>query len=112
MDDFDEILTKHPEIILISKSPPSWKGFLSINNNYTNCKMKIKVKLVVPSYPRLDNAIIHFGGNIAFLFGKHLKNQIDSIIKKSESVPCFFEELATVIVCKYYLYLIFLILLL
>ncbi|XP_011495738.1 PREDICTED: E3 ubiquitin-protein ligase FANCL [Ceratosolen solmsi marchali] len=97
MDDLEEMLKLYPEMILISRSPPTWKGLLSIKNGCINCEMKVKVKLAAPSFPRLDNASIHFGGSIAYLFGARFKNLIDSIMKTSESVPCFFQELTEII---------------
>lgn len=102
MHDCDEMLKFYPEIILISKSPTTWKGLLTVTNYHTKCKMKVKVKLVAPSFPRLDNAQVFFGQSIANLFSKSFKSQVDSVIKRSESVLCFFQELTKTIVRNYY----------
>ncbi|KAJ8687439.1 hypothetical protein QAD02_023233 [Eretmocerus hayati] len=93
MDELDDIFKMYPEMILISKSPMTWKGLLTVTNNYTCCKMKIKVRLIVPSFPSLDDASIQFGHSIAFLFGANFKNQIDSLLKKSETVFLLLQEL-------------------
>lgn len=96
MEDYDEMFKLFPEMVLLSKSPPTWKGVITVKNSI-NCKIKVKVKLTVPSFPRLDNAIVYFGSSIAFLFGNSFKKQIDSILKRSESVPGFFVELIKLI---------------
>ncbi|XP_014218744.1 E3 ubiquitin-protein ligase FANCL [Copidosoma floridanum] len=104
-DDFKEMLELYPTLVLVSESPPTWKGSLTVTNNYTNCKTNVVVKFVVPLYPHLNDASIYFGRSIAFLFGNRFKNQIESLIKASESVPSFFQELTTAIekmICDYH----------
>lgn len=98
MDEFDEIFKLYPDMILIKKEPPTWKGVLTVNNAFTNCEMKVKVKLAVPSFPLLDNAVLHFGASLAFLFSKKFKNQIESILLSSESVVDCFRDLNITIV--------------
>lgn len=97
-DEFEEIFKLYPEIILITKKPPTWKGVLTVNNEFANCQIKVKVKLIVPLFPRLDNAAIYFGGSIAFLFSKKFKNQIESILSNAESVAdCFHNVTITIV---------------
>jgi hypothetical protein len=101
MDDLAEMLKLYPEMILISRSPHSWKGLLKVQNPCVNCQMKVKVKLIVPAFPQLENASVYFGGSIAHLFGAMFKRQIQSLIDKSESVSAFFQELIKTIVRIY-----------
>ncbi|XP_031789525.1 E3 ubiquitin-protein ligase FANCL isoform X2 [Nasonia vitripennis] len=96
MGDFDEMFQLFPEMVLLSKSPPTWKGVITVRNS-NNCKIKVKVKLTVPSFPRLDDAIVHFGSSIASLFGNSFTKQINSILKRSESVPALFVDLIKLI---------------
>ncbi|KAL7293375.1 hypothetical protein TKK_0013141 [Trichogramma kaykai] len=97
MEDFKEIYKNFPELIYINESPSTWKGILTAVNRHKNCDIKIKVKLVAPSFPALEDVTIFFGKNLANLFGTSFKNQIDSILKRSESLSKFLGELIAVI---------------
>ncbi|XP_058793457.1 E3 ubiquitin-protein ligase FANCL isoform X2 [Phymastichus coffea] len=97
MTDFDQMFKQYPQIILVSKSPVTWIGFLTISNRIKNVEKKVKLKLILPSFPNLDKASVLFGGNIAVLFGPKFKKQIASLSSSSESVPVFLQELRTLI---------------
>lgn len=104
MDEFDEMLEQYPQMILTSKAPTTWKGFVTVRNNTTNMEKKVKLKIIVPLFPHLEKTLVLFGGSIAVLFGPKFKKQLTSLLSNSESVPSFLQELIKLIVCLHDLF--------
>lgn len=105
MDDLKEMLDTFPTLVLTSKSPVIWEGILMIFENNTHGiedRIGLRVKLILPSYPTLDEAVLHFGRNVAVLYGKNFENQVQELLTTSESVISFFSELKSVIVSFFY----------
>jgi len=97
----EEIFNWHPEMILVSKSPVTWKGFLIISHSLytagnTGCS-RVKLKLVMPNYPSFDNAEISFGRQIAFLRNKEFSRKVKESINSAQSVVSFLTHLQTLI---------------
>lgn len=105
MEIYEEISTRHPELILLSKSPVTWHGFLIISHSlysaydaqYIQCP-RIKLQLVVPNYPSLCNAEISFGRKIAFLSNKEFIKNVKKLMTSSETVSSFLVQLQLLIV--------------
>ena len=98
MDDYTEVTELFPTLVLLSSSPPTWKGFLTVVDKDRNYDLKVKIKLIVPSFPRLENLEIYFGETIARAFDINFKNQIETITEKSESLTSFLHEVIILIV--------------
>ncbi|XP_046818475.1 E3 ubiquitin-protein ligase FANCL isoform X1 [Vespa crabro] len=92
------ILQWHPEIILTSTSPVSWQGYLIIACPLNTIeKQKIKVKLTLPNYPSLHNAVLNFGKSFAFLRKRTFIKSVNDLIKKASSVSSFLRLLQSLI---------------
>ncbi|XP_051160141.1 E3 ubiquitin-protein ligase FANCL [Leptopilina boulardi] len=78
-EEFD-LLKWHPELILISKSPYTFEGFLSLPKICNiHGKIFIKIKLIVPFYPNLDDMTVYFTEN----FKKSFKSDFQKLILNS-----------------------------
>lgn len=102
----ETILDWHPEMILVSESPVTWKGFLIISHSLytagnTRCS-RVKLKLVMPNYPSFDNTEIHFGRQIASLRDKEFSRNVKESMNSAQTVVSFLTHLQTLIVSTGY----------
>lgn len=99
---YKEILDYQPEMVLISESPVTWKGFLIIS--HSSCTVRdvqcprVKLKLVMRNYPSFDNAQISFGRHIAFLRNKEFSKKVNELMNSTQTVLSFLRELQSLIV--------------
>lgn len=102
-DNTNEFLLEwHPEMILVSKSPVTWQGFLVISHasctSYDIQCPRIKLKLILPNYPSFRDAQIRFGKQIAFLRNIEFIEKVKALIKSTEMVSLFLRQLQSLIV--------------
>lgn len=105
--DYETMLEWHPEMVLVSKSPVVWRGFLIISNSsYTADNVqcpRIKLKLIVPNYPSLCDAQITFGRQIAAIRNKVFSQKLKDLmmterINNKLTVLSFLRQLQLLIV--------------
>lgn len=96
MDEYSEIIKEHPYLILINDSPVSWHGFLLINNN----QVKMEIKLIVPTYPSMKNAILRFGKNIYHMHNTDFSTKSMELLHSAISVSTFLRQLQRLMVNK------------
>lgn len=109
-EEFD-LLRWHPELILISRSPYTFKGFLSLSKSCNiHGKSFMKIKLTVPFYPNLDEMLLYFTENLRQSFNSDLKKLILNSIENRISLHSFLNHLKeyfTLQVVKYKLKFMF-----
>lgn len=99
---YEAILDWHPEMVLVSESPVTWKGFLIIS--HSSCTVRdaqcprVKLKLVMHNYPSFDNAQISFGRHIAFLRNEEFRKKVNELMNSTQTVPSFLTQLQSLIV--------------
>ncbi|KAL0127218.1 hypothetical protein PUN28_005488 [Cardiocondyla obscurior] len=100
----ESIWNWHPEIVLVSKSPVTYKGFLIVSHSlYTSANtgcFRIKLKLIMPNYPSFCNAEISFGKQIAYLRNKEFSKDVKESMKSAQTVQSFLLQLQ-IIISKY-----------
>lgn len=111
--DYADISKLHPEMILTSKYPITWKGFLIIPVETLSARdvrcPRIKLKLIVPNYPSLRDMQVNFGKQIATLRNRQFSNSVKNLLKTASTVSSFLKQLQLIIVSmRYYLSYIFL----
>lgn len=103
---YEEILERHPEMILVSESPVTWHGFLIISRSlcaaYDFQSPRVRLKLIMPVYPSFESAHVKFGRQIASLrnteFHKRVKELIKTAFKTEQTVSSFLTQLQSLIV--------------
>lgn len=96
------ILQWHPEIILTSTSPVSWQGYLIIACPLNTIeKQKIRLRLTLPNYPSLHNAVLSFGKSFVFLRKRIFIKSVNDLIKRASSVSSFLRLLQSLIVSSF-----------
>ncbi|XP_012144365.2 E3 ubiquitin-protein ligase Fancl isoform X1 [Megachile rotundata] len=97
-DDYEAIIQWHPEMILVSKNPMTWQGFIVIPcNSNSKQNIRIKLKLIVPNYPSLCNAEINFGREITLIRNKEFRQRIKSLTQSTIKVSVFLRQLQSLI---------------
>lgn len=100
--EYEEISDQHPELILLSKSPPTWRGFLIISHlSYDECNIhcpRVKLNLVVPNYPLLCDARINFGRQITALRSRKFSQNVRKLMTSPLKVSSFLMQLQLLIV--------------
>ncbi|XP_019698778.1 E3 ubiquitin-protein ligase FANCL isoform X2 [Harpegnathos saltator] len=93
--------TWHPEMILISKSPVTLQGFLIISNlpfpTWDCLQSRIKLQLIAPNYPLLQDAQINFGTAIASLRDKKFSDKVKVLMNSNIRIPTFLTQLQSLI---------------
>ncbi|XP_043521520.1 E3 ubiquitin-protein ligase FANCL isoform X2 [Frieseomelitta varia] len=84
------------EMILVSKKPVTWKGFLEIPCN-SGRSMRIRLKLIVHNYPSLSGAEIYFGKEIAFIRRKEFSDKVKDLMCSVTKVSTFLKQLQLLI---------------
>ncbi|CAK9831559.1 E3 ubiquitin-protein ligase FANCL [Anthophora retusa] len=98
VDDYEAIIQWHPQMILISKIPVTWKGFLTVScNSSTGQNMRIKLHLVVPNYPSLNDAKVNFGKEISFVRKEGFSQKVKDLTRNVTKVSLFLSQLQTLI---------------
>lgn len=94
--------TWHPEMVLVSKSPVTLQGFLIIPNlpspAWNRLQFRVKLQLIAPNYPLLQNAQINFGTTIALLRDGKFNKEIRKLMNSDITVPLFLTQLQSLIV--------------
>lgn len=109
-NDYKSMIQWHPEMILISKRPMTWKGFLEVPC-ISGRNMRIRLKLIVHNYPLLSNAEINFGKEIAFIRNEGFSDKVKDLMHNVTKVSTFLKQLQLLIVsvtilCNNHLYFI------
>ncbi|KAL6437567.1 hypothetical protein ACFW04_004185 [Cataglyphis niger] len=102
---YEEILERHPEMILVSESPVTWHGFLIISRSscalYDFQSPRVRLKLIMPVYPSFESTRIKFGRQIASLrnieFHKRVKELVKTAFKTEQTVSSFLTQLQLLI---------------
>ncbi|CAK9798168.1 E3 ubiquitin-protein ligase FANCL [Anthophora plagiata] len=98
VDDYEAIIQWHPQMILISKKPVTWTGFLTVScNSNTGQNMRIKLHLVVPNYPSLNDAKVNFGKEISFVRKEGFSQKVKDLTRNVTKVSLFLSQLQTLI---------------
>ncbi|XP_015184525.1 PREDICTED: E3 ubiquitin-protein ligase FANCL isoform X2 [Polistes dominula] len=86
IEDCESIFQWHPEMILTSTSPVTWQGFLMITipSNAIE-KQRVRLKLILPNYPLIHDAVLNFGKSYAFLQKQTFVTSVNDLIQKSSS---------------------------
>lgn len=101
---YEAILERHPEIILISESPVTWHGFLIIS--YSLCTAydfqnpRVRLKLIVPAYPSFEHAHVKFGRQIASLRNEEFHKRMRKLVtafETEQTVSSFLTQLQSLI---------------
>lgn len=101
--EYEDVLTWHPHLVLISKKPITWRGFLEINNN-----TQIKINLTVPNYPQMKKASIKFGSKIHSICSSDFSTKVKALLNNATSVLSFLNQLQRIMVIIFYIiYIIF-----
>ncbi|XP_071563928.1 E3 ubiquitin-protein ligase FANCL [Temnothorax nylanderi] len=94
----EAILNWHPEMILVSESPVTWKGFLIVSHlSCAETQSRVKLKVVMPNYPSFDNAQINFGRHIAFLRNREFSKKVKELMQSAQTVRSFLTQLQLLI---------------
>lgn len=104
INDYKSIIQWHPEMILISEKPITWKGFLKVSCN-SGRNMRIKLKLIVYNYPSLCDAEINFGKEIAFIRNKEFSEKVKNLMHNVNKISPFLKQLQLLIVSNNFLYI-------
>ncbi|XP_043521519.1 E3 ubiquitin-protein ligase FANCL isoform X1 [Frieseomelitta varia] len=96
MSDYKFMIQLYPEMILVSKKPVTWKGFLEIPCN-SGRSMRIRLKLIVHNYPSLSGAEIYFGKEIAFIRRKEFSDKVKDLMCSVTKVSTFLKQLQLLI---------------
>lgn len=104
INDYKSIIQWHPEMILISEKPVTWKGFLKVSCN-SGRNMRIKLKLIVHNYPSLCDAEINFGKEIAFIRNKEFSEKVKNLMHNVNKISIFLKQLQLLIVSNKFLYI-------
>ncbi|XP_017792424.1 PREDICTED: E3 ubiquitin-protein ligase FANCL [Habropoda laboriosa] len=98
VDDYEAIIQWHPQMILISKKPVTWKGFLTVScNSNTGQNMRIKLRLVAPNYPSLNDAEVNFGKEISFIRKEGFSQKVKDLARNVTKASLFLSHLQTLI---------------
>lgn len=98
-DDYEAIIQWHPEMILVSKNPVTWEGFITAScNSNVGGNIRIKLKLTVPNYPSLIDAEINFGKEITFIRNKEFNQRVKNLTNHATKVSIFLRQLQSLIV--------------
>ncbi|XP_076478160.1 E3 ubiquitin-protein ligase Fancl isoform X3 [Bombus vancouverensis nearcticus] len=98
-NDYKSMIQWHPEMILISKRPMTWKGFLEVPC-ISGRNMRIRLKLIVHNYPLLSNAEINFGKEIAFIRNEGFSDKVKDLMHNVTKVSTFLKQLQLLIGIK------------
>lgn len=100
---YEAMVNWHPEMILISESPVTWKGFLIISKSSYAAReaycRRVKLKVILPNYPSLCNMQLKFGKQIVFLRNKEFSSKVKKLMHTAQTVSSFLTRLQSVIVC-------------
>lgn len=101
---YEAILERHPEMILVSESPVTWHGFLIISRSlcaYDFQSPRIRLKLIMPAYPLFHDIHVKFGRQIASLQNKEFYKRMNDLIKTAskteQTVSSFLTQLQSLI---------------
>ncbi|KAK9297170.1 hypothetical protein QLX08_009038 [Tetragonisca angustula] len=83
-------------MILVSKKPVTWKGFLEIPCN-SGRSIRIRLKLIVHNYPSLSGAEMYFGKEIAFIRRKEFSDKVKDLMCSVTKVSTFLKQLQLLI---------------
>ena len=97
MSDYKFMIQLYPEMILVSKKPVTWKGFLEIPCN-SGRSIRIRLKLIVHNYPSLSGAEMYFGKEIAFIRRKEFSDKVKDLMCSVTKVSTFLKQLQLLIV--------------
>lgn len=97
------LLAWHPEMVLVSKSPVMLEGFLIIPNlpspTWKGLQVRVKLQIIAPNYPLLQNVQIKFGTAIAFLRNRNFNERVKKLMNSdTTTVPTFLTQLQSLIV--------------
>ncbi|KAG7214121.1 hypothetical protein KM043_001477 [Ampulex compressa] len=96
--EYETILQWHPEMILISKTPMIWKGFLSSSCESNDGQtVRVKLKLCVPNYPSLRNAQLYFGKKISDLRDTDFNRKVNELMQNVTKVSTFLRQLQSLL---------------
>lgn len=95
-EEYNEIFNWHPELILISECPVTWEGLLIIPWK-SNTETRIKIKLIVPKYPLLNDARLLFGRKLTFLYGTKFNEKVYNLLQSAVTVSSFLRQLQMLI---------------
>ncbi|XP_034186444.1 E3 ubiquitin-protein ligase Fancl isoform X2 [Osmia lignaria lignaria] len=97
-DDYEAIIQWHPEMILVSKTPVTWQGFITASCNFNaGINIRIKLKLTVPNYPSLIDAEINFGKEITFIRNEEFNRRVKNLTNHATKVSIFLRQLQSLI---------------
>ncbi|XP_029040269.2 E3 ubiquitin-protein ligase FANCL isoform X3 [Osmia bicornis bicornis] len=97
-DDYEAIIQWHPEMILVSKNPVTWQGFITASCNFNaGINIRIKLKLTVPNYPSLIDAEINFGKEITFIRNEEFNRRVKNLTNHATKVSIFLRQLQSLI---------------
>ncbi|KAK9297168.1 hypothetical protein QLX08_009038 [Tetragonisca angustula] len=96
MSDYKFMIQLYPEMILVSKKPVTWKGFLEIPCN-SGRSIRIRLKLIVHNYPSLSGAEMYFGKEIAFIRRKEFSDKVKDLMCSVTKVSTFLKQLQLLI---------------
>ncbi|XP_076233600.1 E3 ubiquitin-protein ligase Fancl isoform X2 [Calliopsis andreniformis] len=98
VDDYEAIIQWHPEMVLISETPVSWQGFLTVQcRPNSERSVRIKLKLIVPNYPSLCDADIRFGKEITFIRKLEFSQKVKDLMQSTTKVSLFLRQLQELI---------------
>ncbi|XP_046615116.1 uncharacterized protein LOC124302712 isoform X1 [Neodiprion virginianus] len=91
-----EIISRHPELILVSNNPVTWEGMLSVTVNAAE-KSKVRIKLTLPNFPALNGATLSFGKNPEILCHRDFSRKSRILIESAVTVTSFLKQLQVLI---------------
>ncbi|KAI4488545.1 hypothetical protein M0802_011493 [Mischocyttarus mexicanus] len=98
IEECQSIIQWHPEIILTSTSPITWQGLLIIPIPSNGMERQtVKLRLILPNYPLIHDAELHFGRKYPFLRNRTFITSVNDLIQKSSSVSSFLRLLQSLI---------------
>lgn len=84
----------HPELVLISRCPYTFEGFLNLPKICNiHGKTFVKMKLVVPFYPNLDDINVYFTENFRRSFKTDFQQLLENSLQNESSLHSFLNQL-------------------
>ncbi|XP_054001594.1 E3 ubiquitin-protein ligase FANCL [Hylaeus anthracinus] len=98
VDEYEIIVQSYPEMILISESPVTWQGFLTVScRSNSGRNTRVKLKLIVPNYPSLHDADINFGKEITLIRNIEFSQKVKNLMENITKVSSFLRQLQSLI---------------
>ena len=100
LDDYEAIVQGYPEMVLVTETPETWQGFLTVTcQSNAGQNIRVKLKLTVPNYPSLYEAEIIFGKEIALIRNaSSFSQKVKDLMRTTTKVSVFFRQLQLLIV--------------